>query len=252
MSENDRPILEVSGVSKFFIVDKLKHHILNDISFTVREDEFVCLVGPSGAGKSTLLKIIAGFIKPDRGAAQFHIPPLGAGRVSVSMVFQNFSLFPWLTVFENVEFGLKMIEVSSHERKKIAFEKIALMGLSGFEKYYPDEISDGMKQRVGFARALAVSPEILLMDEPFSALDAFTAKKLREDLLKIWSENKMTVVMVTHLVDEAIQLADKVIIFSPSPSQVEKIIENKLVRPRNQRSDQFLDLVDAVTRKIGH
>lgn len=246
----NKPAVEISNVSKFFSMDGSRIQVLDNVSFQVMENEFVCLVGPSGAGKSTLLKIIAGFIKPDKGIVRFGDTETAEERFPISMVFQNFALFPWLTVFKNVEFGLKMTEVDEKKRKKIALEKIALMGLTGFEHYYPDEISDGMKQRVGFARALAVSPKILLMDEPFSALDAFTAKKLREDLLKVWSENRMTVLMVTHLVDEAVLLSNRIIIFSPRPSKVEKIIDNKLERPRNQRADYFFDMVNAVTDKI--
>lgn len=246
----NKPAVEINNVSKFFSINGSRIQVLDDVSFQVMENEFVCLVGPSGAGKSTLLKIIARFIKPDKGVVRFSDTEAIEGRFPISMVFQNFALFPWLTVFENVEFGLKMSGISAPERKKISLEKIELMGLAGFEKYYPGEISDGMKQRVGFARALAVSPKILLMDEPFSALDAFTAGKLREDLLKVWSENRMTVLMVTHLVDEAVLLSDRIVIFSQRPSKVKKLIENTLERPRNQRTDKFFEMVDAITDKI--
>lgn len=248
---NKPPILEITGVSKSFVSDETRLSVLADVSFSVQEDRFVCIVGPSGAGKSTLLKIIAGFVKPDKGFVRFADIPSMPDRLPLAMVFQNFALFPWLTALGNVEFGLKMMGMDEKKRKKQALEKIELMGLAGFERSYPDELSDGMKQRVGFARALAVSPEVLLMDEPFSALDAFTAQKLRHDLLRIWAESKMTVIMVTHLVDEAIELSDEIVVVSSKPSTVEKIIHNALARPRDRRSREYMDLADRVTIQIG-
>lgn len=218
-------------------------HVLKDISFDINQGEFVSIVGPSGCGKSTLLKIISGLIKTRHGKIELNTDKL-------SFVFQNFALFPWLTVKENVEFGLKMNGVSKKERGRISKEKIEEIGLTGFENKYPKELSGGMKQRVGVARALAMNPDILLMDEPFSSLDVLTAEKLRALLLEIWQKYHMTIIMVTHLVEEAVELSDRIIIFNPRPAFIKEIEEVKIVRPRDKRSEEYYKLVDKISKNI--
>jgi len=241
---NKNIILKVEGLSHQFILQDGKHlPVMHDVSFSVPEGEFVSLVGPSGCGKSTLLKMIAGLLKPDHGTIESHAQKM-------SVVFQNFAIFPWLNVLDNVEFGLKMEGRPAKERRRIALEKISEVGLSGFEDKYPAELSGGMKQRVGIARALAVSPDLLLLDEPFSSIDALTAERLRADLLSIWTKYKMTVVLVTHLVEEAIELSDRVIVFSARPTTVKKEFTIDLPRPRSKRSPEFFALLDKVTADI--
>jgi NitT/TauT family transport system ATP-binding protein len=182
-------------------------------------------------------------VKPTSGLLEL-------GSSKIAMVFQNFAIFPWLTAYENIEFGLKMKGINVRERKKIVHEKIKEVGLSGFENKYPKELSGGMRQRVGIARALAVNPEILLVDEPFSSLDAFTAEKLRKDLLAIWLQYKMTVVMVTHLVEEAVQLSDRVLVLSPRPAGIKLELAIPLKYPRDKRSQEFYALVDKIVAEI--
>jgi len=222
---------------------KKKLEVIKDVSFGVRRGEFLSIVGPSGGGKSTLLRIIAGLLKQTSGLLEL-------GSSKMAMVFQNFAIFPWLTVYENIEFGLKMGGMSAKKRESIVREKIKEVGLTGFEDKYPKELSGGMRQRVGIARALAVNPEILLVDEPFSSLDSFTAEKLREDLLNIWLRYKMTVVMVTHLVEEAVQLSDRILVLSPRPAAIKLEVDVPLERPRSKRSQEFYALVDRITEEI--
>lgn len=222
---------------------KKKLEVIKDVSFEVRKGEFLSIVGPSGGGKSTLLRIIAGLIKQTSGSLEL-------GSDKMAMVFQNFAIFPWLTVYENIEFGLKMGGMSVRERGNVVREKIKEVGLAGFEDKYPKELSGGMRQRVGIARALAVNPEILLVDEPFSSLDAFTAEKLREDLLDIWLRYKMTAIMVTHLVEEAVQLSDRVLVLSPRPARIKLEMDILLERPRDMRSERFYAIADEIAGGI--
>ena len=244
MENNQESLIKVSAVSHSFVMENMERlSVLHNISFQVYPREFVAVVGPSGCGKSTLLKMVAGLQPPDQGKIE-----LTAQKIAV--VFQNFAIFPWLTVLDNVEFGLKMSGVAKTERQKVAKEKIAEVGLSGFEDKYPIQLSGGMKQQVGLARALAIAPDLLLMDEPFSSLDALTAERLRADLLKIWDKYQMTVVLVTHLVEEAVELADRVILFSARPAAVKKEFKIDLPRPRAKRSSEFYKLLDAITADI--
>ena len=217
--------------------------VLKDVSLDVHSGEFISLVGPSGCGKSTILKILSGLIKTKKGKVV-------SKAKKVAMVFQNSALFPWLSVKENIEFGLKMEGIKKSEREKIVAKKIEEVGLSGFENKYPIELSGGMKQRVGIARALAVNPDILLMDEPFSSLDVLTAEKLRAELLDIWLKYKVTIIMVTHLVEEAVELSDKIFVFAPRPTFVEDSFEVKIARPRDKRSEEYYKLVDKITKQI--
>jgi NitT/TauT family transport system ATP-binding protein len=237
----------VNKVSQIFKVpeERNKFTALHDVSFQVPAGQFVSLIGPSGCGKSTLLRAIAGLDKPSHGTIENNAKTL-------AMVFQNFALFPWLTVLDNVAFGLKMSGVSKEERKNRAMVHINDVGLTGFENKHPHELSGGMRQRVGIARALTVSPDLLLMDEPFSSLDEFTAEKLRADLARLWEKYKMTVLMVTHLVTEAVELSDTVVIMSARPGTVKKTVHITLPRPRAKRSQEYYDLVDQITAEIDH
>lgn len=236
-------ILKISGVSHTFTDSKKPVETLKHISFEALTGEFLSIVGPSGSGKSTLLRIIAGLIKPTHGEILLNTQKL-------AMVFQNFGIFPWLTVQENIEFGLKMANMPRGERNPIVSKKIKEVGLAGFEKKYPKELSGGMRQRVGLARALAMNPELLIMDEPFSSLDAFTAEKLRLDLLEIWHKYKMTIIMVTHSVDEALELSDRILILTRRPAKIKQILKIQIVRPRDKRSKLFFSLLDEITDQI--
>ena len=234
-------LLSAKNVDKSFTSYNGKQKVLDDISINVSTGEFVCLIGPSGCGKSTLLRIFSGLMKSDHGSIKIKT---GA---KLSFVFQNFGLFPWLTVEQNIGFGLKMNGESKEYIDEEVKKRIIQMGLDGFEAKHPKELSGGMKQRVGIARALSVKPDILFLDEPFSALDTFTAEKLRQDLLNIWHDSKLTIVMVSHLVEETVELANRVIVFSSKPGRVEKELEIKLSRPRNKRSTEFFKYVDVLS-----
>ena len=239
---NKEYIIETHGVGHTFTDEDGKRvETLRNISFGVKPGEFFTILGPSGCGKSTLLRILAGMIQETKGEVTVARP---AVKNTLAMVFQSFALFPWLTVYENVEFGLKMKGVQASEREILVSEHIHEIGLRGFEKAYPKDLSGGMKQRVGIARALTLSPQVLLMDEPFSALDAFTADKLRAEVLKLWLKDNITVIMVTHLVDEAVEMSDRVLVMTPRPGKVEHIEIITLPRPRNKRSPEFFAIVD--------
>lgn len=240
----NKPIIKTSGASQSFQSETGKREwVFRDISFDVNPGEFFSIVGPSGCGKSTLLRAITGLIKSNEGMIERDYK-------KQAMVFQNFALFPWLSVQKNVEFGLKMAGVSSRESHHIAEEKIAEAGLSGFEKKYPKELSGGQRQRVGIARALAVSPDILFMDEPFSSLDSIIAGKLKADVAVLWEKYKMTVVMVNHLISDAIELSDRILVMSGHPGVIKEIIKVEMPRPRNPRSPEFFELQDRITKLI--
>ena len=224
--------------------------VLDDVDLTLFDNEIVGLLGRSGSGKSTLLRSIAGLIAPSEGTVAF--PRTGAGAEEdtvVSMVFQSFALFPWLTVLQNVEVGLEAKRVPSGARRKRALAAIDLIGLDGFESAYPKELSGGMRQRVGLARALVVYPDILLMDEPFSALDVLTAETLRTDLLDLWSEGRMpirSILMVTHNIEEAVLMCDRILVFSSNPGRVVAEIRVDLPQPRNRQDPAFRALVEDI------
>lgn len=230
--------------------DHRRFLVLENVSFDMHEGEFVCVIGPSGCGKSTLLRIIAGLITPDAGEVLLHGKPPVPEEPEDAMVFQHFALFPFLNVVENIEFGLKMFGTDKKERHRRVQALVKEMGLVGAEHRYPKELSGGMRQRVGLARAFAVQPKVLLMDEPFSALDAFTAETLRQEVLRVWKTSGQTIVMVTHLVEEAIELADRIIVMSAHPGRVTRIMENHLERPRNKRTKHFFELVDELTSYV--
>jgi len=205
---------------------------LQDVSIEVRDKEFFSILGPSGCGKTTLLKIIDGVIDFDHGAVLLDDAAIEGSGQDRGMVFQNFNLLPWRTVAENVKFGMEIEGVDEKKQNEIAEKFIDLVGLDGFGDHYPHELSGGMQQRVGIARAFAIDPEVLLMDEPFGALDAQTRELLQNELLRIWESQKKTVVFITHNIEEAIYLSDRVAVLSPRPGEVQEIVDVPFDRPR--------------------
>ena len=227
--------------------------VLEKVDLTIRSGEIVGLLGRSGSGKSTLLRIIAGLVTPTSGDARCRGETIVGPPNGVSMVFQSFALFPWLTVLQNVELGLEALGVESGERRKRALAAIDLIGLDGFESAYPKELSGGMRQRVGFARALVVHPDLLLMDEPFSALDVLTAETLRTDLIDLWIEGRLpikSVLMVTHNIEEAVLMCDRILVFSSNPGRVAAEIKVDLPHPRNRLDPTFRLLVDSIYARM--
>jgi NitT/TauT family transport system ATP-binding protein len=223
--------------------------VLDNVQLTLRSGEIVALLGRSGSGKSTLLRIVSGLLKPTSGEVIWRGAPLAGPADGVAMVFQSFALFPWLTVQENVEIGLEAIGVARAERERRAEDAIDLIGLGGFESAYPKELSGGMRQRVGLARALVVHPDLLLMDEPFSALDVLTAETLRTDLIDLWAEGKLplkSVLMVTHNIEEAVLMADRILVFSSNPGRVASELVVPFAHPRNRLDPAFRELVDDI------
>lgn len=242
-------LAEIRGVSKTYESDGKKILALDNINFQVDDNDFICIVGPSGCGKSTLLRIIVGLEKPTSGEVFYKGEVIAADNPKVAMVFQNFALFPWFTVKENIKLTLEALGIGEKEQDKIASKYIKAVGLDGFERVYPRELSGGMKQRVGFARALAVEPVLLCMDEPFSSLDALTSQNLKDDLLMLWAEKNMppdAVIMVTHNVEEAVYLANRIIILSRRPGKVMADLKIELTRPRNRKDPEFYRWVDKV------
>jgi len=227
--------------------------VLDNINLALKDNEIVSLLGRSGCGKSTLLRIIAGLTPPTSGSVTIDGEPVNGPASQVAMVFQSFALFPWLTVLENVEIGLEAQGISPHGRHKRALAAIDLIGLDGYESAFPKEMSGGMRQRVGFARALVVHPEVLLMDEPFSALDVLTAETLRTDLLDLWNERRMAIsaiLMVTHNIEEAVLMSDRILVFSSNPGRVLADIKVELPQPRNRLDPRFRALVDSIYARM--
>ena len=223
--------------------------VLDDVNLTLHEGEIVALLGRSGSGKSTLLRIVSGLLKPTAGSVTWRGVPLSGPTDGVAMVFQSFALFPWLTVQENVELGLEARGVPRAERERRAEGAIDMIGLGGFENAYPKELSGGMRQRVGLARALVVHPDLLLMDEPFSALDVLTADTLRTDLIDLWMDGKLpvkSVLMVTHNIEEAVLMCDRILVFSSNPGRVAHELKVPFPHPRNRLDPAFRQLVDDI------
>jgi NitT/TauT family transport system ATP-binding protein len=251
------PILEVRHCRQAYHKDSAADLVvLDDVNLSIRAGEIVGLLGRSGSGKSTLLRIVAGLLSPTAGEVLWRGAPLAGPPDGIAMVFQSFALFPWLTVSENVQLGLEAQGVAAEERQNRAEEAIDLIGLGGFENAYPKELSGGMRQRVGLARALVVHPDLLLMDEPFSALDVLTAENLRTDLIDLWSEGKLpikSVLMVTHNIEEAVLMCDRVLVFAANPGRVENELRVTFPHPRDRHEAQFRELVDdiyeAMTRR---
>jgi NitT/TauT family transport system ATP-binding protein len=234
--------LAINHLRKVFVKDKRETVAIEDFSLDVRDGEFVCVLGPSGCGKTTLLRMIAGLVPKTSGEMILNGKEVSGPGSDRGMVFQEFALFPWRSVRRNVEFGLEVKKMPYEEKWKISQHYIELVGLKGFEDFRPNELSGGMKQRVGIARALANNPDILLMDEPFGALDAQTRNLMQKELLRIWTEDRKTVVFITHSVDEAVFLADRVVVLTTRPSRVKEIFDVRIPRPRDRADPEFLGL----------
>jgi NitT/TauT family transport system ATP-binding protein len=247
---NGAPLLDVEHACKTFPRgDGGELLVLDDVSLTVAPGEIVGLLGRSGSGKSTLLRLIAGLAQPTGGQVRYLGQVVEGPAAGVAMVFQSFALFPWLTVYENVALGLEALHVPRDEIRSRSLAAIDLIGLDGFESAYPRELSGGMRQRVGFARALVVHPKILLMDEPFSALDVLTAENLRSDFLDLWSNGKMPirgVLLVTHNIEEAVQMCDRILVFATNPGRIVTSIEVNIARPRDRLDPAFAALVERI------
>lgn len=245
--------LKIDNVYKEYQGRNGKTVALNGVSLDIMENEFICVVGPSGCGKSTLLNIIAGLLEPTSGAAYLDGKQIEGTGVERGVVFQQYALFPWRTVIKNVMFGLEMKKTPKAEAEKIARKYIEAVGLKGFENSYPKELSGGMKQRVAIARAYAANPEVLLLDEPFGALDAQTRVQLQTELLNTWEQEKKTCFFITHDVDEAIILAQRVIIMSARPGRIKRIVNIDIPYPRTQetKSDaRFLELKAEIWNEV--
>jgi len=243
-------IIELNAINKSFQqAERQELLVLDNINFKLHEGEIVALLGKSGSGKSTLLRIIAGLIPASSGDVGYRGKPVKGPVYGMAMVFQSFALLPWLTVLENVEIGLEALGVSREERRERALKTIDVIGLDGFETAYPKELSGGMRQRVGFARALVVNPDVLLMDEPFSALDVLTADNLRSDLLDLWQEKKTDtkgIIFVTHNIEEAVFMADRIIIFDSNPGSIRADLAVNLEHPRNDQDIPYRKMVDEI------
>jgi NitT/TauT family transport system ATP-binding protein len=241
------PIITIKSLSKIFPGVQGEHRTesLKDVSLTVHKGEFLILLGPSGCGKSTLLRILAGLETKTGGEVEY-----GADfdLNKASFVFQNFGILPWLTVEKNVELNLIAKNILEHERMKEVRSILEVFGLTDFKDHYPHDLSGGMRQRVGLARAFVSKPDIIFLDEPFSELDFYTAESLRDVLLTLWKERGTTVVMVSHYIDEAVALADRIAIFSDRPGSVRAVVKNELSRPRASRSENFFALEDEVLK----
>ncbi len=223
--------------------------VLDEVDLQIASGEFVALLGPSGSGKSTLLRILAGLLRPTSGQVLFRGAPQQGPNPSLAIVFQSFALFPWLTVLQNVELGLEAQEITRTQRLKRALAAIDTIGLDGFEDAYPKELSGGMRQRVGFARALVVEPELLFMDEPFSALDVLTAANLRKELLSLWRQQKMptrAIVLVTHNIDEAVSMADRILVLGADPGHIRVELQGLPLALRDPRVEAYTRLVDLI------
>ncbi len=234
--------LRLEHISQSYIIKNQVFDAVVDISLEVRDSEFLVILGPGRCGKSVLLNMIAGLEKPVDGRILLEGEALEGSDERIGMVFQKLALMPWKTVMENVEFGLKMKGVGKAERRKVAQKYIDLVGLQGFEKSYPNQLSGGMKQRVGIARAYTNDPEILLMDEPFGQLDAQTRYAMQDEILRVWDAEKRTVLFVTNNIEEALYLADRIVLLTKCPAQVKEIYEIDLPRPRNALDPKFLQL----------
>ena len=234
--------VELSNVTKIYEDPPQTLTALQDVSFHIKEGEFLCIVGPSGCGKSTLLRMIAGLDYPSSGQIRFRGNLLTAPHSKISMVFQTFALLPWRTVIQNVEFGLEVQGRPKRERRAVAMEFLEMVGLKGSENLFPKQLSGGMKQRVGIARALAIDPEVVLMDEAFSAIDEFTAEALRAEVADIHQETRKTFLLVTHNLPEAIELADRILVLSARPAKVKSIVGVEMERPRTPTDSEFVSI----------
>lgn len=247
------PEIEVIDVSKTYETKNGPYLALDTVNFSAEKNEFICVVGPSGCGKTTLLSMISGLLKPTTGTIRVHGEEVSGPGHGKGVVFQQYALYPWLTVLKNVEFGMAMKHVPKSEREAVARKYIHIVGLDKFVDSYPKELSGGMKQRVALARAYATNPEVLLMDEPFGALDAQTRAQLQENLLQTWQTEKKTCFFITHDVDEAVLLATRVVIMSAGPGRIREIMPVDLPYPRNQETKltpQYNEIKNLIWNKV--
>jgi NitT/TauT family transport system ATP-binding protein len=241
--------LQVENVGMIFDRDGKQTSVLEDISLEVGEGEFLCLLGPSGCGKTTLLNIMAGFLSPTRGVVRVGGEIVHGPDPRRIFVFQERGVFPWLTVEGNIGFGIAGLPRKEREHRIAHY--IQMVGLKGFEKSYPSDLSGGMKQRLEVARALAVNPDMLLLDEPFGALDSITRLTMRRELLRIWEAERKTIIFVTHDIDEAVQLADRIVVMSARPATIQQIVTIDIPHPRDISSPSYLELRDGIFQQIG-
>ena len=245
--------VSIQGIEKKYNTRKGEVVALNGVNFDIKENEFICVIGPSGCGKSTLLNIIAGLLEPTAGQILVDGKPIQGTGTDRGVVFQQYALFPWLTVKKNVEFGLKLKGLSKDECDSIAMKYLKMVELEKFADSYPKELSGGMKQRVAIARAYAMNPEVLLMDEPFGALDAQTRTQLQTELLKAWQEENKTCFFVTHDIEEAIVLATRVVIMSARPGRIKEVVDIDIPYPRDQEtkmSERFIELKNHIWGQV--
>ncbi|GKU84721.1 ABC transporter ATP-binding protein [Niallia sp. NCCP-28] len=242
---HDKELLKIEGLNKEFLIDTGNVKVLNNINLKIKTGEFICIVGASGCGKSTLLRIIAGLEKEYGGEVLVKGEAVAGPGIDRGMVFQESRLYPWLTVEKNIAFGVQD-RVSAKEKKRLVEDHIKLVGLNEFSKAYPHQLSGGMQQRASIARALINKPKVLLLDEPFGALDAMTKIHMQEEVLRIWKKEKTTMILVTHDIDEAIYLADRVIVMSSRPGTIKRIVPIDLPRPRDRNSYDFVHIRNAI------
>lgn len=250
MSEISNPIISLRNVGKIYDVKESRIEALRGANLEVAKGDFVCLLGASGCGKSTLLRIVAGFESATSGEALMWGTPIKGPDPSRGMVFQDYGLFPWLTVRDNIGFGPASRGRSTREIKEVTSHFIDLVGLGRFADVYPHQLSGGMKQRVAIARVLANDAEVVLMDEPFGALDAMTRERLQDELLELWSRTKLTVLFVTHSIEEAIFLSGRIIVMSPGPGRIDSDVSIELSRPRDVSAPDFNDLRRSLTKRL--
>ncbi|RCK74320.1 MAG: ABC-type nitrate/sulfonate/bicarbonate transport system, ATPase component [Anaerolineae bacterium] len=247
--EKNKPLLKLRHIHQIYTSGSRRFTAVQDVNLTVYEGEFIALLGPSGCGKSTLLRIITGLQKPSEGTVLYRDQPVEGVNPYASIVFQTFALFPWLTVLENVELALKARGVPANIRTPRALDLIDRVGLDGFESAYPRELSGGMRQKVGFARAMAVEPELLCLDEPFSALDVLSAESLRNELMELWTTGKIptrAILMVSHNIEETVFMADRIVVMDKEPGRILSELTITLPHPRQKKSDEFQTLIDQV------
>ncbi len=241
--------LRATGVGMTYSRDEERREVLRNVNLEVQPGEFICILGPSGCGKSTLLNILAGFLQPSQGIVEAGGKPVHGPDPSRIFVFQERGIFPWLTVEGNISFGIA--KLPREERTRRIAHYIKAVGLEGFEKTYPSELSGGMKQRLEVARALAVNPHMLLLDEPFGALDSITRMTMRRELLHVWEAERKTILFVTHDIDEAVQLADRIVILSTRPATIQAVVSVPIAHPRDFSSPEYLRVRDGILKQVG-
>ena len=248
---SEAAVIDIQGLTKSFVTKKNETILaLDDVSLSIEPHSFTCIVGPSGCGKSTILRIAAGLEKATRGQVLYHGSPVTRPCGEIGLVFQEYSLFPWLSVLDNVASGPEFAGRSKKKRHEEAMDYLKMVSMAEFKDAFPHELSGGMRQRVAIARALANSPDVLFMDEPLGALDAHTRILLQKELLKLWEMTRKTIVLVTHSVDEAVYLADQIIIMSPRPGRIRKILPVDMARPRTRADKAFGELTDFILGEL--